>query len=784
MVILGVHGSYSTIILVGRAGATPAEFQEEAVLRSVWGALVVVMASLGGAAGAWADTATVTGTVTDAENGEVLRLASVVLEGQRTIVRRSHAKTGEYVIEEVEPGSYQLRCLYVGYHQLERALVITPDMVGRTIEVDLKLEVDPFSVEEITVEDDRIRSDQESLPSVVSLTARTLSTTPAVGEADPLRGLQLLPGVQAATDVSSGLYVRGGGPDQTLIMLDGVTLYNPTHAFGLFSTFNADAIDEVTLYKGAYPAPFGGRLGSVLDVQTRSQRALSSGGRGGVSLISGRAFVEGPTPGGSWFASGRRTYLDPVLNAARKSDPEVPRYHFHDLNAGVTATLNPRTQVSARAFSGRDVLGLEINGTSDLSLRWGNTAGQVGLDHFLSSTLVTSFALSGSRYVSKFNANFFETPFRIDNELSDISFNAGATWTGMQHHTVRGGLTWSRYDLLLRQVFNQQTAFNFDSRPFELAAYVEDHFQWNRKTLIRPGVRLRYFSEGERLLAEPRLSVTRQLTDTVDLKLGGGIYHQQLQLISTEGFSAGDFYLPIDETANPSKSWQAVLGVDWQPSSAYRLAVEGYYTGLEDLVTPDQSAPVDDQRTTTEALFLTRGTGYQAGVEVFAERRLGQLTGFVGYTLGYTRRKFAELNQGERFPAPYDRRSDLSVVLSYPRGPWTYSAAFIYATGRAFTPAAARYALQNPATGEFPDGQLLPAPTNSARLLPYHRLDVKIARSFGLFGTPAEWFVQAFNVYNRRNEWFVEYDTEDPDTEPIVAHMLPVIPSLGIAFQF
>ena len=208
----------------------------------------------------------------------------------------------------------------------------------------------------------------------------------------------------------------------------------------------------------------------------------------------------------------------------------------------------------------------------------------------------------------------------------------------------------------------------------------------------RGGVRLRYLNDGARYLVEPRLSGVRPLTPELRLKFGAGIYHQYLQLVATEGFSAGDFYVPIDETAPPSRSWQSVLGLDWTPAPRYRVVVEGYYTGLSALVTLDNNSPPEPSGLTAQDIFITGGRGHQSGVEFFVERRIGAVTGWVGYTLGWTRRTFDEINGGKTYPPKYDRRHDFNAVGQYRRGKWKFGANAVYASGQAFTPASAQWA--------------------------------------------------------------------------------------------
>ncbi|HEU4366119.1 MAG TPA: hypothetical protein VFT13_11720, partial [Candidatus Krumholzibacteria bacterium] len=275
------------------------------------------------------------------------------------------------------------------------------------------------------------------------------------------------------------------------------------------------------------------------------------------------------------------------------------------------------------------------------------------------------------------------------------------------------------------------------------------------------------------------------LTPTVRIKAAGGIYHQYLQLVSTEAVSAADFYVPIDETADVGRSWQAVAGVDWRWKSSTLFSVEGYYTDLDNLVSLDGTTATNADVTTADDLFYLGGTGYATGVELFARRDIGAVTGWVGYTLGWTRREFPELNNGKRFPPKYDRRHDINAVGEYRRGKWRFAGAFVYATGQAFTPVASRYTIRDPGTGVTPDDiQLIQGERNSARLLAYNRLDLSVARDFSLFGARAEWMVEVFNIYSRRNEWFVQYQRDEEIVDVDVARMLPIIPSIGVHVWF
>ena len=297
------------------------------------------------------------------------------------------------------------------------------------------------------------------------------------------------------------------------------------------------------------------------------------------------------------------------------------------------------------------------------------------------------------------------------------------------------------------------------------------------------GLRATYYEEGGRFSLNPRFSLSRVLQEGWRVKLAGGSYQQYLQLVSTEGFGGGDLWVSLDETVDPGRSYQAVSGLEWEPSAAWRVSVESYYTDLANLVVLDEDHEENAEQETSEDVFKTGGEGYATGLELFAEKRRGRLSGWLGYTLGWTRRRFPEIDEGRTFPPKYDRRHDVSLTAKFDADRWTWTANFVYGTGQAYTPAGARYTLRDPAA-DRPVDRLLAAPRNSARLLPYHRLDAGVRREVGLFGAEVEFYLQIFNLYNRRNEWFIQYDPEDSEQPPTVVRMLPILPTFGFDFRF
>lgn len=729
--------------------------------------------------------AEVSGSVRDAETQAPLGFATVQVIGLTTKGGRINRGTlcsdsGEYALVSIPRGRYVLRVSRIGYETAEDSFLVTTD---RRYHRDFELRVKPVEIEEIVVEADRFAREKELQTGFISVDAAELAELPGIIEGDPIRSLQLMPGVQAASDISSGLYIRGGGPDQTLVLLDGVPVYNPTHAFGFFSTFNSDALGEINLYKGAYPAEYDGRLGAVLDVHSKDGSRRKVRGRAGVSTIAARVTVEGPAAGGSWMLSGRRTYIEPLLKAMSSEESPMPSYYFYDFNAKLSSAHNSNGHLVLSLYHGRDNVDFDLDEDSEINLVWGNTILSASYGIPINETLRGEVRWSLSRYASDTGARIFTTPIGINNYLQDVTVGGELTWLARSSHRMTAGIERSGYTVSYRQDFNQENQIDYRRQAYEASGFVEDEWTFADGTAVRGGLRFRYLGDGDRYLLEPRFSGVRPLSGEVRLKAGAGLYNQYLQLVSTEGFSAGDFYVPIDDTARPSRSWHSVLGVEWNPVPRYELSAETYYTGLTDLVLLDTNTPPRHTGLTAEDIFYTGGEGYQTGVELFAARNTGALTGWAGYTLGWTRRKFIEINDGKSFPPKYDRRHDLNAVARYRKGKWEFGINFVYTTGQAFTPASIQYQLFDPIRS-IVDGQVLAAEYNSSRLLPYHRLDFSVTREFKLFGKPAEFHAQVFNLYSHRNDWFVQYDVEDYTVDPVVVKQLPIIPSIGVNFEF
>ncbi|NNE43128.1 MAG: TonB-dependent receptor, partial [Gemmatimonadetes bacterium] len=473
----------------------------------------------------------------------------------------------------------------------------------------------------------------------------------------------------------------------------------------------------------------------------------------------------------------------PLLDALRTEDNDLPSYYFYDSNGKLVLPLGLDSRLTLDGYLSQDDLRVDLDEGFFFDQRWSNRTASAEWQYDFSPTLTGTVKGFFSRYRSSTSAEFFSTPASFGNELRDASALATMDWRLGADHAFKTGLQFSDYDFSFLSSFNQQTSIEYAASPYDISWFVEDDWTPGDRINIQEGIRLRYFSEGQRWLFEPRLSVSVPASDTVTLQLGSGLYNQYVQLVSTEGFSGSDFYLPLDETVKPGFAWQNVLGARWDPTAEWRFSVEGYASDLRNLVLLETDSSADESDTSSDTVFRSGGTGYAAGVELFAEKRTGMLRGWVGYTLGWTRRTFDDVNGGREFPPKYDRRHDLKAVGLVSRGKWKYSTSFVLASGQAFTTATARYGVRDPSTGMFEE-LVLPGDRNGARLAPYHRLDVSATRSFSLFGRDAEWVFQVFNLYGRRNEWFVQYDITDGEFDVEVVRQLPMIPTAGINFTF
>jgi len=733
------------------------------------------------------NTATVSGFVRDAETGETLILANVVLEGTRFGAATNTA--GFYALTGIPPGTYTLVASYVGYRPFQQTLTLAP---GEARRLDILLEPVPLTGQTVVITAAREREEARNL-GVTQVETRLVQELPAAFEPDVFRTLQLLPGVKAASDYSSGLYVRGGSPDQTLILLDGTTVYNPTHVFGFFSTFNPDAIKDVRLYKGAFPAEYGGRLGSVLDVYNKDGNRNETRGSLSVGLLASRLMLEGPYRWGSWMIAFRRSTIEPLLALLRSQNVEgaPDRFYFYDLNSKLNVEASPNDRLSVAFYAGTDVLKLPFLEDSQVRVAYGNRTATAGWTHLFSERLFSSFRLTGSYYFSLPTFELAGTPFERTNTVTDWSLRGDFEYFPNDRHALKLGYWGGWFRFRLRDTFDEEPGTRVAIDALYGALYVQETFRPSVFWTLQGGLRLSYFGRGQYLRLEPRLSAEYRPRANVRLQAGYGRYYQYLTLITSEFITAFDVWLTVDRGVRPSWGDQFSTGIKWEPKPGWNAELEVYYRTMWDLFEFDPFLPDPDGRAYRELFRF--GEGYAYGMEMLLERSVGRLTGILGYTLSRTRRRFPGINLGRRgrpqYYAPkYDRTHDLSLVLSYDLSRyWRFSTVFTYATGQAYTEPSGQYRLVHDPFGTDTRNVVLTPGYNNARLAPYHRLDIGLTRRGRFLGLgDYELQMQVLNAYARRNLWFYFFEfTREGTVKRNEVPQIPIpLPNLSLTVRF
>lgn len=723
--------------------------------------------------------ALLSGFVRDSVTGETLIGATVRV---RAIKKGAVTnKSGYYALQLPAPGTHLLEASAVGY---QPSFITVNSRSGETRQISFTLTPSSIQGGEITVERDRDEQRRDPQVSRVTLQPAQIAQLPKAGEADLFRTLQLLPGVQTSSEISSGLYIRGGSPDQNLILLDGGVLYNPSHFFGFFSTFNSDAIKDVELIKGGYPAEYGGRLSAVLSVTNKDGDRQNTHGKFSIGLISSRATIETPLGEGAITLSARRTYLDAIMSATGlKEELELPDYNFYDLNAKITQYPSADDKVAVSGYLGRDILDFSdpAAGASVL-LKWGNRTASADWTRILQEDLFSQVNLSASHYFSNLELGSSGEGFIRDNLITDYSLNGSVEYLGKEDHKFKIGLQATAYEFrfLVRYADNPSNA-DVNLSPFYGALYVQDDWNVDDRLGASLGLRVDKISSRFELGIDPRIALRYILNSDITLKASFGIYHQYLRLATNPNVSFFDVWLPVDETQPPAQSEQYVIGIATEPWYGYSLEIESYYKNMRDIV--ELRPNVTSGEKLSDVFFL--GDGYSYGIEFFLQKKIGDLTGWFGYTLAYTRRQFDEINDGEVFPPTYDRRNDFSLVLSYRLNDrWTLGGAMVYATGQAYTQALSAFYRREP---DYSGSHVtIPGKINALRLPPYHRLDLSATYAFSLFSDErnASLNIDLYNAYSYRNVWFknVNSSTNPATIEDI--RLLPILPTFGLQVSF
>jgi len=740
--------------------------------------------------------ANITGFIVDASSGEPLPVASAVIEDSDRGATTN--LDGYFVINHIPPGAYTLIFSHLGYHNTMQ------DVQVMEVMEPLQVELQPTRVKlkevEVKVKREEIK-DKRKTPTVsaVAMDSRLIRTMPSLGgEMDVMRAMQTIPGVKAASDISSALHVRGGSPDQTLILMDHNTVYNPTHMFGLFSTFNSDAVKYLELLKGGFPAKYGGRSGSVLEVIMNDGNRKQYHGLFSIGLISGRAALEGPLSiagkKGSFAGSFRRTYIDYVVDAMRKSgDLELPDYYFYDGNGKFNLDLTDRTTFTVAGYWGNDRMNFDF-GNEDARinayLSWGNRTLATRLRHALGRTSYVSFGAAVSRYRSKWSFSNEDVVFdRARERIYDYSIKSDYEYLGWQDHHIQTGLWYSYYDTHFWEENEDMVYVDVDTTAYNVSLYLQDSWRINAFYELQPGVRFYYHNAGDQTAVDPRLAMVYYFDEQLRIKAAVGRYSQWMNVMSGGAeMSVFDLWFPVDDSIDPSYSNQIVLGFEWDRADGYDFTTETYYTDMHNVAA--MRPMVDEGESEAEAFVV--GDGYAYGFEWMLRKKAGRLNGWLGYSLSWTERRFpvdSYINEGEWFYPKWDRRHDFIVVLNYKKSPrWDYGVSWRYNTGQGFTHGlrvyTTRFAGFDPTDQGNYGRTIFKGSKNNYRFPEDHRLDLSATYNHLFFGMRARLTFSIYNAYSRRSYWIRSFNTRENPIEVTDAKLLPIIPLINYEVRF
>jgi TonB-dependent Receptor Plug Domain/CarboxypepD_reg-like domain/TonB dependent receptor len=770
---------------------------------------------------------TISGYVADKGSGERLIGANVFdrKSGLGTVTN-----TYGFFSITLSSDTVRLTVTYLGFNpQLETFILVEDKKLNYRLD-------EANSLKEVVITAERYeRIEERAQMGRIDVPIEQIKSIPALlGEKDVLKALQLLPGVSAGGEGQSGIYVRGGGPDQNLILLDGVPVYNASHLFGFFSVFNTDAIKDVTLTKGGFPARYGGRLSSVIEINMKEGNDQEYHGEGAVGIIASRLTVEGPIKKGvsSFILSGRRTYIDilaqPFIKASLKSNGQEGKfgYFFHDVNAKVNYKFGDRDRVFLSFYGGKDKFYADIgepdqgNGSSFSSsngIGWGNVTSALRWNHLLTKQIFANTTLTYSRYnfntkaaaVDKFRSNnkpqessFYLSYFsgiddiaaKVDFDYSPSPNHAVKFGTSIIHHTFHPGVFDTeikstednfRLDTLLGQA---------DVNAQEYAFYAEDDWKVGARLRINAGLHYGgFFTQNGKHYGslQPRINTRYFLGKGWALKTAFSTMQQNILLLSNESIGLPtDLWLPATDIVKPQTSWQVGTGVAKTLGQDYEFSVEAYYKKMNNVIAFKEGASFFSF--TNWETRVTQGEGDSYGAEFFVQKKTGRFSGWVGYTLSWSNRQFELINFGRKYPYRYDRRHDFEIVGSYKiskrvqlAGTWVFSTGNVVTLGtsKIYTPYEYYTNINTNVTER-----------NNYRLAPYHRFDIGIDFTKQKKRHQRTWSWGAYNAYSRANPFFLYLSNEynyDPTTgqgtrKTVLKQtaLFPIIPYVSYAFKF
>ena len=775
---------------------------------------------------------TISGYIKDADSGEELISATIIdtKSGKGTI-----SNTYGFFSITLPAGKVSLRGSYVGYQEFTHEIDLRKD-----VQIDLKLSSSSLIQEVEVVATKAEKIEERSQMSRIDVPIEQIKKIPALlGEVDVLKALQLLPGVQGGTEGQNGIYVRGGGPDQNLITLDGVPVYNVSHLLGFFSVFNADALKNVTLYKGGFPARYGGRLSSVIDINMKEGNMQKFHGEGSIGMVASRLTLEGPIwkDRTSCIVSFRRTYVDalvaPIVALSQSGQQEKfqIKLNFYDLNAKINHKINSKNRIYLSAYSGQDNFGTAIKEGSlsknapsfpytrtYFGVDWGNFTSALRWNNEINNKLFVNTTLTYSRYnfrfggesdsqfsatdslasfVARYTSGIKDFAAKVDfdyvpNTNHYIRFGANAT-----NHTYTPGATQFKYkdgnDTAIDTLLGSQVL-----RANEYSAYFEDDLKFGAlKANI--GLHVSGFDVDSSFYTslQPRIGLNYLVSNSIAVKASFCTMRQYINLLTNEGLGLpSDLWVPSTSRVKPQDAWQVAVGVAKTLWDEYEFSLEGYYKEMKNVLAykPGQTFIGLNKDWQTK---VTQGTGKAYGAEFLVQKKKGRLNGWIGYTWSWNYRNFAEINGGKTFPFRYDRRHDIEIVANYQISKrWAISGTWVYGTGNAISLTNQNYLLPSsysPWGGNYDDvtknpkgissiktnffGTNISQPTekNAYRMNSYHRMDIGIEYKKKKKRYESIWTLGAYNAYNRKNPFFI-YEGYDAKTQKNAYKQVSIFP--------
>jgi hypothetical protein len=741
---------------------------------------------------------TVSGYVKDAASKEVLIGATIIDARDRT--GTSTNQYGFFSLTVAAKDTIELLVSFTGYNLLAKKIFSKQD-----VQLEVLLPVSKNTLDEaVVVARKDNRNVQKAQMGVIDVPLKAIKSLPVLlGERDLMKIIQLLPGVQGGQEGTTGFYVRGGNLDQNLVQLDEATVYNPNHLFGLFSTFNINAINHVKLIKGGFPAEYGGRLSSVLDITMKEGNKTRYQVEGGFGLLSDNLTIQGPVQKNksSFIVSGRRSHVNLIIKALG-AVTQGTAYDFYDVNTKINFELGKKDHLFLSFFKGNDKAAYNNANSLNYTTNFGNSTATLRWNHLLGSRVFSNTSVIYNDYhlgLSTSQNNFYS---QLYTGVRDMTAKTDITFTPNTKHKIKTGFAAIAHQLSPasfsariprrgnRLSINKDSIIKLNSN--ELAFYAADEFEASDQLSINYGIRVPFFTASGKnySFVEPRITAKLSLAANASVKASYTRMNQFLHLIpnSTAGLPT-DIWVPSGAKIKPQSATQYALGYFQNfKDNNIELSAEVYYKTMNNQVLFGEGKQLRVNINLDSLVVIGSGKSY--GAELFVKKNTGKLTGWVSYTLSKTTQNFDALNYGKPFPFKYDRRHVLSVTSSYAfKKNWTFSAVFVFSSGVAFTVPTGRISTLNSAT-IFEGNYYIYEGTNNYRMAPYHRLDLSASnkKTVKLFKRTyeREWSFGLYNAYSRQNPYFVYFEIDPVTTKPSgkQVSLLPIIPGVSFNFKF